>query len=293
MFTATDPTSSALMTVATNVILRCAIGLIVGSVLVRWGLRHVSRSSPSNSAATSTFSPMAAQAVNQYVWTPAPMPATSAAGGATSARFGAATPSFSSTPAGVNHVSSGRRRVHLPLVPILVTLLGAAALIYGANSTVKLAAQLVGPSHSISVPAAIDGHHKVATPAAFKQLDALLTRTTGVSTPGVAYSRDGRSASFLLKTSDHTKAFWDTDTFLSGYTASLTSSGLKASAPTAIPVGTLGGKAECRSVSSAKQPAATVCLWVDNSTLGVIVEPGTNLVSASTRLMKARTAAEH
>ncbi len=292
MFTATDPTSSALITVATNVILRCAIGLVVGSILVRWGLRHVSRSSPSNSVATSTFSPMAAPAVNQYVWTPAPMPATSAAGGATSARFGAAPPSFSTAPTG-NHVSSGRGRVRLPLVPILVTLVGVAALIYGANSTVKLAAQLVGPSHSISVPAAIDGHRKVATPASFKQLDALLTRTTGVSTPGVTYSRDGRSPSFLLKTADHTKAFWDTDNFLSGYTASLSSSGLKASAPTVIPVGTLGGKAECRSVSSAKQPAATVCLWVDNSTLGVIVEPGTNLVSASTRLMNARTAAEH
>ena len=299
MLNASDPTTSTLAVVATSTILRCAIAVIVGAFAIRWGLRNLTGSSKVATSGASTnpmssTSSMSAPTANQYVWTPAPAAATASVGTAQPHRFGAPQQGFSSAPPSTAKTSSRGRGGGIRFGPLLVTILGAAALIYGANLTVKVAAQLLGPTHYTTLPATIDGHRKLATHAASKQFDALLTRTPGITTATTgAYSSDGRSVSFLVVAADHPKMFWDTDSFLSGYSAGLNSSGLKASAPTSVPVGSFGGKAECRSISSPKQPAAIVCLWVDNSTLGLVVEPGNNMASASNRLLKARTASEH
>jgi hypothetical protein len=299
MLNAADPTTSTLAVVATSTLLRCAVGLIVGAIAIRWGLRNLTGSAnvattgaanhPMNAARSTT-----ATTANQYVWTPAPATATASGGAPGPHRFGTPQQGFDSAPPSTAKTSSRGRGGGIRFGPLLVTVLGAASLIYGGHLTVKVAAQLLEPTHYTSLPSTIDGHRKLAASAASKQFDALLTKTPGITTATTgAYSRDGRSVSFLVVAADHPKMFWDTESFLSGYTAGLTSSGLKASAPLSVPVGSLGGKAECRSISSPKQPAATVCLWVDNSTLGLVVEPGNNMASASKRLLKARTAAEH
>lgn len=301
MVSAADPSSSTLAVVAASTLIRCAVGLLLGVFAIRWGLRHLSGSPKAVASAPSTH-PMhsmgstesSAPAVNQYVFTPVPAMAGASTGSTHPHRFGAPAQAFSSEPPSMSHKTSRRGMSGIRFGPLLVTILGAAALIYGANLTVKVVTQVVGPTHYTSLPSTIDGHRKLATPAAYKHFDALLSKTPGVTaaTTG-AYSRDGKSISFVVLAANHTKAFWDTDSFLSGYSTGLSSSGVKASAPMTVPVGTLGGRAECRSISSPKQPTATVCLWVDNSTLGLIVEPGNNMARASSRLLKARTASEH
>ena len=163
----------------------------------------------------------------------------------------------------------------------LVTLLVVGGVVLGLTS--RNHTKATAPAHTVSLPAAVAGYYRLQTPGAQTIANSMSTQMTNLGQQWKAgqvgvYSPTGAARPALImyaiSAADSPELAAQLPTAAPGDLASEAFSGSGVTGEKDYPAGAFGGVLRCGSAHSSGVGVG-LCIWVDSSTMGMVVMPGT------------------